>query len=187
MPKQKVSEKFIIKQSLKVFRSKGYHSTSMTDIAKACGLLKGSLYHYFKGKEALMTAVIDYMHGYYKNEVFAYAYDKKLGTKQKLQLLADIAEEQYFASDSGCLMGNLALETAGNRPAFSALVKAFFEEWMAAMEHIFKEKYENEKAKQMARECVASVEGAVMMMRLFNDQSFLKQTHETLMLRFENG
>ena len=51
MPRQKVDEKTIIKEALKLFRQKSYHATSMADIALACGLLKGSLYHYFNSKE----------------------------------------------------------------------------------------------------------------------------------------
>ncbi len=184
MPKQKTNAKFIIKQSLKVFRNKGYHSTSMADIAKACGLLKGSLYHYFKSKESLMTAVIEHLHNFYKKEVFAQAYDEELGAKQKLQLLIDISERQFFSSESGCLMGNLALETVSTVPEFSEKVKQFFQDWMDAMTHIFAEKFPLAQAKQLGRESVAAIEGAIMMMRLFNDRQFLIQAHQTILQKF---
>ena len=181
MPKQKVSEKFLIRQSLKVLRSKGYTDTSMEDIAEACGIKKGSLYHYFKGgKKDILKAVINHVHEYYKSEIFIHAYDKQLGAKQKLQLLANIAENQFFATDSGCLMGNLALETAGNMPEFSKMVQLFFQDWIDAMSHIFQEKYDLPKAEALAKNCVAQIEGSVMMMRLFNDISFLKQTHQDI-------
>jgi TetR/AcrR family transcriptional repressor of nem operon len=42
----------------------------MADIAQSCGILKGSLYHYFSSKEALMSAVIEYAHAYFKEKVF---------------------------------------------------------------------------------------------------------------------
>ncbi|OWY22566.1 TetR/AcrR family transcriptional regulator [Sphingobacteriales bacterium UPWRP_1] len=185
MPKQKVSDKFIIKQSLLVFRKKGFYNTSMADIAEACGLLKGSLYHYFKSKEDLMKAVIDYMHNYYTREIFSLAYDEQLGMRQKLKMLADASENQFFASESGCLFGNLALETSGNIPEFSELVKLFFVEWMKAMEHIYAEKYAPEKARILAQDCVARVEGAVMMMRLFNDKEYLRRAHLEIMNQLE--
>ncbi len=185
MPKQKVSDKFIVKQSLLVFRKKGFYNTSMADIAEACGLLKGSLYHYFKSKEELMKAVINYLHNYYKNEIFILAYDEQLGIKQKLKMLADASENQFFASESGCLFGNLALETSGNIPEFSEMVKAFFIEWMKAMEHIYTQHYPPEKAKLLAQDSVARVEGAVMMMRLFNDKEFLRRAHLEIMNQLE--
>ncbi|MCS6819111.1 MAG: TetR/AcrR family transcriptional regulator, partial [Chitinophagales bacterium] len=78
MPKQKVDEQYIIIQSLILFRQRSYHNTSMSDIAEACGILKGSLYHYFKSKEELMEKVIRYVHKYFKDEVFSKAYEKGL-------------------------------------------------------------------------------------------------------------
>jgi len=41
-----------------LFQQKGYHATSMQDIANAVGLQKGSLYHYISGKEDLLVVII---------------------------------------------------------------------------------------------------------------------------------
>jgi len=45
--------------ALRLFREKGYHATSMQDIAGAVGLYKGSLYHYIGGKQDLLLQVFD--------------------------------------------------------------------------------------------------------------------------------
>src|SRR5262245_13230857 len=45
--------------ALRLFREKGYHATSMQDIAAAVGLYKGSLYHYIAGKEELLVQVFE--------------------------------------------------------------------------------------------------------------------------------
>jgi len=45
--------------ALKLFHEKGYHATSMQDIAAAVGLYKGSLYHYIDGKEDLLARVFE--------------------------------------------------------------------------------------------------------------------------------
>src|ERR671935_2451137 len=45
--------------ALRLFREKGYHATSMQDIAEAVGLYKGSLYHYIGGKEELLVQVFE--------------------------------------------------------------------------------------------------------------------------------
>jgi len=42
----------------RIFFEKGYGATSMQEIADAVGLLKGSLYHYFDGKEALLYEIL---------------------------------------------------------------------------------------------------------------------------------
>ena len=48
----------ILTIAARIFRQKGYNATSMNDLAKECGLFKGSLYHYFKNKEAILQEVI---------------------------------------------------------------------------------------------------------------------------------
>ena len=42
-----------------LFAEKGYHGTSINDLARAMGLQKGSLYHYFKSKEELLFRLLD--------------------------------------------------------------------------------------------------------------------------------
>jgi AcrR family transcriptional regulator len=53
----------IIKVAALAFRKKGYHGTTMEDIAKKLKITKGSLYYYFKNKEAILfdchTASLD--------------------------------------------------------------------------------------------------------------------------------
>jgi TetR/AcrR family transcriptional regulator, cholesterol catabolism regulator len=48
----------IVAAAAKVFRTKGYHAATMSDIADEVGLLKGSLYHHFESKEALLYLVV---------------------------------------------------------------------------------------------------------------------------------
>jgi len=42
-----------------LFREKGYHATSVRDIAESVGLLKGSLYHYIRSKEELLARLFE--------------------------------------------------------------------------------------------------------------------------------
>jgi TetR/AcrR family transcriptional regulator, cholesterol catabolism regulator len=48
----------IVAAAAKVFRTKGYHAATVRDIADAVGILKGSLYHHFESKEALLYLVV---------------------------------------------------------------------------------------------------------------------------------
>ena len=117
MPKQKVSIEDILKQSLKLFRQKSYHNTSIADIASACGLLKGSLYHYFPSKEALMSAVIKYAHEFFQKEVFSIAYDKTLSPQQRMEKMFKKSERALLSD--GNIMGNIGVETARAIPEFA--------------------------------------------------------------------
>lgn len=47
----------LLETALQLFRQKGYHATSMQDIADGMGLRKASLYHYIDSKEDLLVSI----------------------------------------------------------------------------------------------------------------------------------
>ena len=49
----------IFTEAVRIFREKGYHATSVQDIADAVGLQKGSLYHYISSKEELLFKIFE--------------------------------------------------------------------------------------------------------------------------------
>ena len=55
-----VRKEQIIKQTLKLFATKGYFNTSISDIAKKLKISKGLLYNYFGSKEELLNEVISF-------------------------------------------------------------------------------------------------------------------------------
>jgi AcrR family transcriptional regulator len=52
----------ILDAALELFAEKGYFGTSLRDIAAVVGVRESALYNYFKGKEALFSALIDAAH-----------------------------------------------------------------------------------------------------------------------------
>lgn len=51
---------YIIEQSIKLFAKKGFSSTSVQEIATACGMSKGAFYLHFKSKDALLLQIFNY-------------------------------------------------------------------------------------------------------------------------------
>jgi AcrR family transcriptional regulator len=56
-PEERKSE--IVATACQLFLSKGYDRTTMQDVMRHLGIAKGTIYHYFSSKEALLEAVID--------------------------------------------------------------------------------------------------------------------------------
>src|SRR5262245_50410942 len=50
----------ICRTAAQIFRDRGYDATSVGDIARALGLTKAGLYHYFDSKEALLFEIMTY-------------------------------------------------------------------------------------------------------------------------------
>jgi AcrR family transcriptional regulator len=51
---------FVLKTAAAIFAEKGYHSTSIRDIARATKMSLSGLYYYFKSKEELLFLIQDY-------------------------------------------------------------------------------------------------------------------------------
>jgi len=185
MPKQKVDEQAIIVQSLKLFRQKSYNDISMADIARACGILKGSIYHYFSGKEQLMETVIKYVHEHFRTHIFAQAYKENIPAVQRLKNLAAESEKVFFDAKTGKLYGNMGIESALVVPQFNPIIRQFFQDFFDALKFIYQDKYAENIASELAERSVAEVEGSIMMARIFNDKSYIENTHKRIIYRLE--
>ncbi|MFV1950002.1 MAG: TetR/AcrR family transcriptional regulator [Anaerolineales bacterium] len=54
-----MTRKEILRAAAQIFQEKGYHASSMQDIAEAVELKKGSLYHHVKSKQEILLALLD--------------------------------------------------------------------------------------------------------------------------------
>jgi TetR/AcrR family transcriptional repressor of nem operon len=93
------------------FRENGYHATSIDDLCKATGLLRGSLYAAFGDKRGILLAALDHY-----SEV---SLMRLAGTLNAPEPSRETLREalMYYARDSaalyrqcGCLITNMALE-----------------------------------------------------------------------------
>jgi AcrR family transcriptional regulator len=49
----------LVAAAVRLFRERGYHATSMQDLAEALGIQRGSLYYYIAAKEDLLWEIMD--------------------------------------------------------------------------------------------------------------------------------
>jgi AcrR family transcriptional regulator len=50
----------LLEAALQVFARQGYRNTRLDDVAQVAGVTKGTIYHYFDTKEALLLAVVEH-------------------------------------------------------------------------------------------------------------------------------
>ena len=55
-----IKRRAVLQEAAASFNSKGYHGTSMNEIAGSLGVTKAALYHYFPNKNALLVGCFDY-------------------------------------------------------------------------------------------------------------------------------
>lgn len=54
-----ITREQILEAAAQIFREKGFHAASMSDIAQAVNLQKGSLYHHISSKQEILVEILD--------------------------------------------------------------------------------------------------------------------------------
>lgn len=170
MPVIKTDRESIIVETIHLFKVRGYHSTTMANIGEACGLIKGSIYHHFKNKEALALECLQYIHKIFEDEIFSLAYQQELSPKTRLLKFNKRVEAYFLDSEGGCLLGNFALEISNTIDVLKEEIVAYFKRWEEAMYEIFRSEMSQSKARQTASQAVAATQGSIMLMRIYGDE-----------------
>ena len=185
MPVKKISKSEIIEKSLEVFRRQGFHRTSMADLAVACGLYKGSFYHYFDSKETLMKEVLEGVDFYLRNKIYPIAYETDLSPYDRLEKLLKKFSKTVFNPDYGCLIGNISLETATLIPEFRIILQSVFTGWSENLTYLYAHNHPLEIAKKLADQTIMEYEGAVMMSKVLGNTEYFKDCYERALQRMK--
>lgn len=87
----------IIAAALSLFAKNGYEGTSLTDIAKAVGIQKPSIYNHFKSKEEIFITVYENILWLHVKEVEKFMEDiKGLDAKEQLFQILKLTFEYYI-------------------------------------------------------------------------------------------
>ncbi len=202
MPLQKTNKDEITEKVAEIINLNGYHATSMQQFADACGLEKGSFYHYFKGgKKELVQAALRHALEFFKEKVFSKAYDERYSPQERLTKMLDIKYRLVSKNLQGCLFGNIALETARHAKArdtkggkddeqtyeaFQPIIQAFFDAWQAALVHLLRTKYPIDMAQPKASAWIAQAEGAMVLMKAYQNEQFLMDHQAQILKEFSS-
>lgn len=77
-------KKTITEEAMRLFATKGFHTTSIQEIATQSGVSKGGVYNYFSSKEELLLEVHRYYYEMIKQKMSAVELDPNLSPKEKL-------------------------------------------------------------------------------------------------------
>ncbi|MBK8672518.1 MAG: hypothetical protein IPN93_05885 [Bacteroidetes bacterium] len=72
-----------------------------------------------------MHAVIQFVHEYFRKEIFSIAYDENLSPQERIEKMFKVSEKMLLSDDGGDVMGNIGVETARVIPEFSDQIKGF--------------------------------------------------------------
>lgn len=180
-PDTKVRE-LILNQAEHLIHLRGFHSTSMEDIARSCGMAKANLFHHYGSKEELGLAVLDLkMSDYNKRRVEPLCAEGD-PCAAVYAMFTDAAK--FYDGNgckAGCFIGNIALEMSDINEAFRERVSLFFEAWTASMSGCLQRARKAGRfgptlePRATAEAIIALYEGAIMLARTRRDAAVFKR------------
>lgn len=119
----------LISAGAELMHRQGYTGTGIQEVLTACGVPKGSFYHYFKSKEDFALAVVEH-HACRMAEGSRALFDRAdLSPLERLRLFFDtmtarLADPEHPLGQSGCPIGNLVQELAPCNPVMRERLNA---------------------------------------------------------------
>lgn len=93
---RKVSRRKILSAALELFAKKGFHATSISQIAKKAKISKGLMYNYFKSKDKLLDEIIQ--NGFTELEGLSYHSTKSTSPEEQLRNYVSAVLDNLYAN-----------------------------------------------------------------------------------------
>jgi TetR/AcrR family transcriptional repressor of lmrAB and yxaGH operons len=190
MPRRTDSRARMIHAASELFRQRGYHATTFSDVVRESGAPRGSTYFHFPGgkqelaREAIARAgdEVEEM----VEEAARHADDPGSLVRALAQILAGRFEQSGY--QSGCAIATMVLELAPGDKDFSADFDRVFARWRAALvTHFVPLGITPVRAEVLAGLTISTLEGALVLSRAARSIEPLKTTVEALISAIEGG
>ena len=177
MQKAVSTREHLLEVGLRQVRLSGYTATGVKEILQLAGVPKGSFYHHFASKEAFASELLQRYADAEVDRIQRVLVDAKVAPLKRLRsYFEDLVTTNGFSADvSGCLLGSMSLEVAGQSEALQGQLRSLFAIWQEAIARVLREAVQRNdlsktlKADETAEFLLNGYEGALVRMKA--DQS----------------
>ncbi len=182
MQKAFSTREHLLEVGLRQVRLSGYTATGVKEILQLAGVPKGSFYHHFPSKEAFASELLQRYADAEIERIQRVLDDATIAPLKRLRVYFDeLATTNGFGAEvSGCLMGSMSLEVAGQSEALQDQLRSLFEVWQEAIARVLREAVQrNDLDKSMQTDQIAEFllngyEGALVRMKADRNNRPLK-------------
>lgn len=163
----------VIRAATEVVYERGFHHSTLADIAGVAGVPVGSVYYFFKSKEALGEAVVD-------SHVANYAarsaeWERQPTPADRLVAFLQMAlDNKRHLSRYGCPIGTLTGELRKEGGALAERANQVFAHLLGWLEAQFCALGQAPLAADHARHLLAAIEGATLLAHSFGDPGLVE-------------
>src|ERR1700736_6464003 len=131
----------LVDVAMKLFREKGYGTTSVQDILREADGHAGSLYHFFPTKQDLLLKSLERYRDGIRPMLLEPAWKGVADPIERIFALLARYRQALLSTDCfyGCPIGSLALELHEPAPPVRSLLSANFDSWTTAIEQCIKD------------------------------------------------
>jgi len=181
MSKGERTRQQLIEKAAGLFNQRGYEATSIADVMAATGLQKGGVYRHFDSKEELTLAAFDYAVGVMR-ERFVDALSRVSEPVDRLRAIIKVYERIPLDPPvpGGCPMLNAAVEADDTNPLLRQRAVSVMDDMRRVIKRAVRDGVQAKTIQQhVAPDTVAVVfictlEGAIMMSKLYGNQSAMR-------------
>lgn len=189
MSKAEKTKQFIIEKTATLFNTKGYTSTSLSDITEVTHLTKGSIYGNFENKDDVALEVYKYNASLLKESMSRSFGDEFPTYTDKLYAFVAFYRKNWHSvfSNGGCPLMNAATEADDTFPQLKNQVKKSFEEWILKISDVISLGQRNEElndkanAEEYASLFVMLIEGGILLSKTTGQEKFLNQALDKIL------
>jgi TetR/AcrR family transcriptional regulator, transcriptional repressor for nem operon len=177
----------IIQAASALIGDHGFKGTSVDDVIREAGLSgKAHFYHYFRSKEELGYAVLQFQFDRFADRGLAILREPMIDPLDRLDLFIETVVAAH--AERGCRGGSplfaLALEMADAHEGFRERLEAVFERWASQIESLLWEArsqlVNDLDVARLSRFIIATLEGALMVSRVKREITVLEGIAEEL-------
>jgi TetR/AcrR family transcriptional regulator, transcriptional repressor for nem operon len=186
MRKGERTRTMVLEKAANLFNTKGYAASSLSEIMTATGLKKGGIYNHFLSKEALGLEAFDFA-----VEKIMGRYEASLAGKthslERLKAVTEVFREMMVnpVVRGGCPVMNASIEADDANPALRGRVRRVFTLGILEKGISRGELRRDVNGEQLATVMIATLEGAVMLSRLYRDPAHIERAVDFLVAHLE--
>jgi TetR/AcrR family transcriptional regulator, transcriptional repressor for nem operon len=171
----------IVAAANRLFYQRGFNQTSFSDIAAAAEIPRGNFYYYFKTKDEILEAVVEYrLEGIRAMlaEWDAAIPEPRERLKRYVRILLN---EERDILRYGCPMGSLSVELSKTQLVLQSRAREMFEVFFDWLKRQFLALGCGRAARDHAQHLLALSQGVSLLANAFEDGAFLRREVNQLM------
>jgi len=187
MSKGEETKEKILQQAAELFNQQGYAGTSISDMMRITGLQKGGIYNHFKSKDDLALQAFDFAIDQISRRYRA-ALRSRHHAIERLQAIINVFRSNIDSPiiKGGCPLLNTAIESDDTHPTLRERTQQAMNSWRNMICRIIRKGIEKGEirptvnADEVATILISTLEGAVMMSKLYGDSIHIERVIQHL-------